>query len=135
MPTSKAKRVTWILLGVIAVVLVGTWAFLNPSHDRNWSPEQNVLANARFNGDVAHLSGVRNFEWKGDTVFAPRWEERDYDLSTVATAWYILAPFSSNWRGPAHSFVSFGFEDGRYLALSVEARREKGEIYGIVTGM
>jgi hypothetical protein len=129
------KRVTLILLGIIAVVLLATWALLNPSHDRNWSPEQNVLANARLNGDTAHLSGVRNFEWKGDTTFAPRWEERDYDLSQVATAWYILAPFSSNWRGPAHSFVSFGFDDGRYLALSVEARREQGEIYGVVTGM
>ncbi|HWA15396.1 MAG TPA: DUF4105 domain-containing protein, partial [Gemmatimonadales bacterium] len=134
MATDK-KRVTWILLGVIAVVLVGTWAFLNPSHDRNWSPEQKVLANARFNGDSVHLSGVRNFEWNGDTTFAPRWEEGDYDLGQVATAWYILAPFSRSWRGPAHSFVSFGFDDGRYLALSVEARREQGEIYGVVSGM
>lgn len=134
MATDK-KRVTWILLGIIAIVLVGTWAFLNPSQDRNWSPEQNVLANARFNGDIVHLSGVRNFEWKGDTTFTPRWDEGDYDLSQVATAWYILAPFSTNWRGPAHSFVTFGFDDGRYLALSVEARREKGEIYGVVTGM
>jgi hypothetical protein len=129
------KRVTLTLLGIIAIVLLAIWAFLNPSQDRNWSPEQDVLAHARFDGDLVHLSGVRNFEWKGGTTFLPRWEERDYDLSTVATAWYILAPFSTNWRGPAHSFVSFGFDDGRYLALSVEARREKGEIYGIVTGM
>jgi hypothetical protein len=129
------KRVTLLLVGLVLVVLVATWAFLNPSHHRTWSPEQNVLAHVRFNGDRAHLSGVRNFEWTGDSTFAPRWEERDYDLSQVTTAWYILAPFSANWRGPAHSFVSFGFDDGRYLALSVEARREQGETYGIVTGM
>lgn len=128
-------KVTLILLGVILAVLVGVWALLTPSHDRNWSSEQNRLTQARFDGDTVHLSGVRNFEWKGDTTFAPRWEERDYRLDQAATAWYILAPFSSNWRGPAHSFVSFGFDDGRYLALSVEARREQGENYGIVTGM
>jgi hypothetical protein len=31
--------------------------------------------------------------------------------------------------------VSFGFDDGRYLAISVEARRETGETYGIVKGL
>lgn len=129
------KRVTFILLGIIAVVLFATWAFLNPSQDRLWSPEQGELAQARFDGDSVHITGLRNFIWQGDTNFSPRWDARDYDLSKVATAWYILVPFSTNWRGPAHSFVSFGFDDGRYLALSVEARREQGEIYGIVTGM
>lgn len=129
------KRVALIILGIILAGLVGVWGFTTPSHDRDWSPEQTTLTRARFDGDRVHLSGVRNFEWKGDTTFAPRWEERDYRLDQVATAWYILAPFSANWRGPAHSFVSFGFDDGRYLALSVEARREKGETYGIVTGM
>lgn len=126
---------TLILLGAGLIVLLGIWAFTTPSLDRDWSPEQYVLPQAQFSGDSVHLSGIRNFEWKGDTTFAERWEERDYRLDQVATAWYILAPFSSNWRGPAHSFVSFGFDDGRYLALSVEARREKGETYGIVTGM
>lgn len=129
------KKLTLILLGIIAVVLIATWAFLAPSQDRNWSEEQFQLAQARFDGDTVHVSGVRNFLWQGDTTFAPMWEERDYRLDQVATAWYILVPFSTNWRGPAHSFVSFGFDDGRYLALSVEARREQGEIYGIVTGM
>lgn len=129
------RRVTFLLLGIIAVVLIATWAFLAPSQDRDWSDEQYQLARARFDGDVVHLSAVRNFIWRGDTTFVPNWEERDYRLDQVATAWYILVPFSKNWRGPAHSFVSFGFDDGRYLAISVEARREKGEIYGIVTGM
>jgi hypothetical protein len=129
------KKLTLILLCIIGVVLFATWAFLRPSQDRRWSGEQAELAQARFDGDSVHITGVRNFTWTGDTTFTPKWEARDYRLDQVATAWYILVPFSTNWRGPAHSFVSFGFDNGRYLSLSVEARREQGEIYGIVTGM
>ncbi len=124
-----------ILLGVVLVGLVITWALLTPSHDRTWSPEQHILPSVSFEGDTVSLTGVRNFAWTGGTEFAPAWEDRTYRLDQVATAWYILAPFSDGWRGPAHAFVSFGFDDGRYLAISVEARRELGESYGIVTGM
>ena len=40
------------------------------------------------------------------------------------------------WMGPAiaHVFVSFGFADGHYLAISIEARKEKGEGYSTVQG-
>jgi hypothetical protein len=47
----------------------------------------------------------------------------------------VLVPFSRKWRGPAHAFVSFGFEDGEYLAISVEARREEDETYGVLKGL
>lgn len=131
----SVKRTMLWLLGAILVGLVATWALLTPSHDRDWSPEQNTLPSALFTDDSVRITGVRNFAWAGGTAFTPGWDERSYRLDQVATAWYVLAPFSSNWRGPAHSFVSFGFDDGRYLAVSVEARREQGESYGILTGM
>ena len=38
-------------------------------------------------------------------------------------------------RGPAHAFVSFGFDDGGYVAISVEARREAGETYSPARGL
>ena len=52
-----------------------------------------------------------------------------------SSAWFVLTTFSKKWRAPAHTFVSFGFADGRYLAISVEARREAEEEYGILAGM
>ncbi len=47
-----------------------------------------------------------------------------HESKPPGTSW---CPFSRRWRGPAHAFVSFGFDDGQYLAISVEARREQGE--------
>ena len=35
----------------------------------------------------------------------------------------------------AHTFMSFGFKDGRYMAISIEARREEGEGFNPLAGL
>lgn len=111
------------------------WTFLRPSHDRRWAVDQSILPFAQFEGERAVIHGVRNFTWTSSTDFRPAWEVRRYNLDDIRTAWYVLVPFSKTWRGPAHAFVSFGFADGEYVAISVEARREEGEGYGVLKGM
>ncbi|MHC5145614.1 MAG: Lnb N-terminal periplasmic domain-containing protein, partial [Planctomycetota bacterium] len=34
----------------------------------------------------------------------------------------------------AHTIISFGFEDGTYVAISIETRKEKGEEYSAIKG-
>jgi hypothetical protein len=109
--------------------------FPKPSHDRRWAVDQSVMPFVHFDGDTVRIQGVRDFRWTSASAFTPAWEDRSYDLRQVASAWYVLVPFSQRWRGPAHAFVTFGFDDGRYLAISVEARREEGETYGPFMGM
>jgi hypothetical protein len=124
------------LAALIPLFLFGLmWSLLTPSHDRHWAVDQSVLPFVEFDGKSAHIRGVRSFRWTSATEFTAAWEDRSYDLRQVATAWYVLVPFSQRWRGPAHAFVSFGFDDGRYLAISVEARREVGETYGVIKGL
>jgi len=38
-------------------------------------------------------------------------------------------------RGPAHTFLSFGFDDGQYLSISVEIRKEIGESFSPWLGL
>ena len=42
----------------------------------------------------------------------------------------------SYWMGPAiaHTLVSFGFADGRYLTFSIEIRKERGESFDGLAG-
>jgi hypothetical protein len=122
---------------IVGLLLAGLakWSFSTPSNDRHWSVDQSVLPIAEFSGDSVLVRGVRNFHWTGVRNFEPAWEDRSYRLDRLATAWYVLVPFSRGWRGPAHAFVSFGFDDGQYVAISVEARRETGEIYGMLAGL
>jgi hypothetical protein len=124
---------------VLAVLLpVGGLLWLRsirPSHERDWAPEQARLATAVFDGPRVTVRNVRNFAYPAAGGVIERWEDRVYDLEALESAWYVIAPFSTDWRGPAHAFVSFGFSDGRHLAVSVEARRERGESYSMLGGM
>ena len=105
-----------------------------PSNVRDWAPEQARLATARFDGDRVTVSNVRSAVYRSATDFDVHWETRAYDLADVDSAWFIVVPFA-DWRGPAHTFVSFGFADGRYLAVSPEVRKQRGEAYSAVRGM
>lgn len=121
------------LLLLLALVLMQVLP--RASHDRRWALEQSVMPFARFEGEWVTIQGVRDFTWIGAGTGQPNWGERRVDLDGIRTAWYVLVPFSKKWRGPAHAFVSFGFADGEYLAVSVEARREEGESYGVLKGL
>jgi hypothetical protein len=130
------SRVPWIL-GIAALALAGllAWLLITPSRDRTWAPDQAKTATAEIAGSVVTIRNVRDFAWRPDSSFTARWEERRYDLRQLDSAWLVVAPFSTRWRGPAHTFVSFGFGDSAYLAISVEARREAGEEYGLAKGL
>jgi hypothetical protein len=136
------RILTWIgrLLAVLLVAAAGAWAIValpqRPSAARSWDGDHARLARADFEGDSAvTLRGVRDFAYTSSTAYTPGFRDRRYDLSAIESVWFILTPFSTTWRGPAHAFVSFGFRDGEHIAVSVEARREVGEEYGLVPGV
>lgn len=127
-----------ILFALLALVLVSlaAWTSLRPSNTRDWTVGQDSLPQAVFTGDAAVIRNLRNFSY--DSTGRPvtvRYEDRSYDLRQLQTVWFIVAPFEKENRGPAHSFLSFGFADSQYVAISVEARRERTENYSIVKGL
>ena len=122
------------LLVVIAAAGFG-WSRIRPREDRAWIPEQAVLPIAEIDGQRVHIRNVRNFAYSGRTAFTPDYDDRTYDLGKLTSVWYVLTPFSRKWRGPAHSFVSFGFADSQFVSISVEARREPGETYDAIKGL
>jgi hypothetical protein len=120
-----------------AIIVVGAIALFlaRPRADRTWVPQHAVMAHADVRGNEAHLHRLRNFSYTAEESFTPAYADRTYDLDKLETVWFIVTPFSRHWRGPAHTFVSFGFADSQYVAISVEARREPGETYGPLTGL
>lgn len=129
----RRTRVALVLLAVLAAV-VAWQATLRPSHARAWAPEQAVLPRVTIRGDTVRIERLRAFRHTSDTTAARRYETQTYDLRQLQRVWYVLSPFNPDWRGPAHSFLSFGFADGRYVAVSVEARREVGEAFSTWEG-
>jgi hypothetical protein len=135
------RRRGWPPTGATSALLAGAalpwlaWSFaLQPSNARSWAPDQARLPQARIAGSQVTIENVRNFTWHGLDAFEPRWERREYDLDGVASLWFAVEPFSG-FPGAAHTFVSFGFDDGRYLAVSVEIRKEAGESFSPWKGL
>lgn len=126
----------FLALAIPVSAAAAFWLFgMRPSNGREWVPEQARLPTAELAGDQVIIRNVRNFEWTADGVAADRWEDRRYDLDRIESVWFVLTPFATDWRGPAHAFLSFGFADSQFVSISVEARREVGETYSILKGM
>lgn len=138
--TPPAPRKTWMrraaLLAAIVIALgyMALALLVHPSNDRDWSADQARTATAVFDGDMVRTSNVRNTFYRTPHDFDVRWEERTYDLRKLESVWFMVEPFS-DWRGPAHTLLSFGFGNGEFVAISVEIRKEKGESYSPVMGL
>ncbi len=130
------KRPILLVVFVLAVGAGVGWTRIQPSNQRTWSVGQDRLPHAVVRGDSVFISELRNFNYdSAGQPIAQRYETRGYDLSQLETVWFVLAPFEPDNRGPAHSFLSFGFADSQFVAVSVEARREAGEEYSVVKGL
>jgi Domain of unknown function (DUF4105) len=116
----------------IFVVLVILFLRVPASNNRDWQPEVSVTPHATVNGELVTIRGVRNFEYRSESDYTPRWEDRTYDLRKLDSV-DIIAVY---WTGKAvaHIMVSFGFQDQDYLAISIETRKAKGESYSTLAG-
>ncbi len=132
MSIARVALIVGSLLGVAGAVWLAT---RRPMTGRAWSADHAVLPSARFEGTQVRLAGVRNFRYGADGTVHPAFEARTYDLDRLENVWFVLVPFSARWRAPAHSFVSFGFGDSQFVGISVEARRETDETYGVLAGL
>ena len=121
-----------MLCAVPFAVVLGWWLSIAPSNDRDWQAEVARLPLARFEGDIVTIENVRDFDYRSETEFTERWETRSYDLSRIRG----VDLFISHWGSPliAHTFVSWDFEDGPPLTISIETRKEVGESYSAVRG-
>jgi hypothetical protein len=120
-----------LAVAILAVTLV--WYLrLKPSNDHEWETEYARAPMAARDGSLVHVSNIRDFRYRGVIDPIPAWYDAVYDIDALTGVDLIC----SYWAGPsiAHVFLSFGFADGRHLAVSVETRRRKGQGYSAIAG-
>ena len=123
----------YIALGILGVAIL-LWFLPQPSNDRVWVANQAVLPSAEFDDNLVHVRNIRNTTYRSTTDYTPAYYDKTFDLDKLTSVWYIVEPFS-NWKGAAHTFLSFGFDDDEYLAISVEIRKEEGEGFSAFKGL
>lgn len=135
----RRRRRAWMAFGAgalgLAVVLSGVRLGASPRTDLAWAADHAVQAHPRIEGTAVEIDSVRDFRHAAGGAFTPAYRTEAFDLAQVRRVWFVLAPFTGAWSGLAHAFVSFELDDGRHLAISVEARREVGEEYSLVGGL
>jgi hypothetical protein len=120
-----------ICLGGFVLVLAW-WFCLKPSNNRDWQPDVAVLATATVNGSQVTIHNVRNFEYRTETDFTPRYYDKTYDLNDLDSVDLICVYCGSD--AIAHVMVSFGFGGRDYVCFSIETRKERGEGYSTTKG-
>jgi len=125
----------WLLGGALLLVLLLWWIRIAPQQERDWADDVAHITQLRQDPaapDRVVLQDVRNFSWRSETDYTPRWETRPYDLRQLRSVDLAV----SYWMGPAiaHTLVSFGFADGEQLVFSFEIRKEKGEAFDALAG-
>jgi hypothetical protein len=125
------RRMAFAAFFVVFAIVVAWWLRIPASNDRDWQTEVSRTPWATVDGDRVTIHDIRDFAYRTETDFTPRWYDRTLDLTKLDAGDLV----ASYWTSPAiaHIFVSFGF-DRDHVAISIETRKERGEPYSPLAG-
>ncbi len=89
---------------------------------------------AEIDGGRVAIKNIRSFTYDATGAESlTDYYNDDYEIDRLTGVWYGLSRFYG--FALAHTFLSFEFDDGRYLVVSIEARQETGESYHPLDGL
>jgi len=132
----NAKRRWKFLLffaGSFVIVLVW-WSLIPASNNRDWATEMSVLPRTTFSNNFIKIYNIRNNDYQTADEFTQRYYNKTFDLNKLKKTYFIVSYWGTIQK-IAHTLLSFEFENGDCLAISIELRREKGEKYEPFKGL
>ena len=118
-----------LLIAFITIAVVCTIISLKtPRLDRNWEDDSKLLPSITISTSTVSVNNIRDWRYEKDKVVSSRYYNDTFDLKKIDKAYLLFNPFGA-WEGVGHSFLVFTFTDGKSISVSIEARREKGEVY------
>ncbi len=127
-PHRLGRRIHLAACGAVVV-----WFLLTPaSNERAWQPDVAVLPWAEVAGDRVTIHNIRHCDYRSETDYTVRHYDRTVDLGQLRSVDFMVV----YWGSPsiAHTMMSFGFEDGAQVCISIETRKEVGEGYSAIKG-
>jgi hypothetical protein len=106
---------------------------LQPSNDRDWSPDVALLPYAEITDHKVKVHNIRHCVYRADNEYVVKHYDKTFDLDKITEVDFIVVPFKAT-PSLAHTLLSFGFDHQNFVSVSVEARLEKGEKYSAVLG-
>jgi len=109
--------------------------FRRASNTAVWQTQYTQLPAIELDDDQIIVQNVRDFRYNSDaSIASENFKQETYYLSKMQKVWYGISHFGPH--GLAHVFLSFEFEDGKYLVVSIEARlKKKHKRYNALRGL
>lgn len=104
-----------------------------PSNDLDWEVWHEVMPYGEIEGDTVRIYNIRNFSWKSAQEADVSYFNETFNLSSMDRV-YFLVEHWTKWDAMAHTMFSFEYGEGKYIVVSVESRKEKGEKYSATLG-
>ena len=124
---STNKMFIWevILFTVLASFIA--WFFYRnfskPSHNREWIRVHKKLPSFEYNIEGKVIArNIRSARYRTESDYDVSYKDGVFDINNLSRVWFIIEPYSF---GQAHTFLSFEFDDERYLGVSVEVRKTR----------
>lgn len=132
---SKNRKYAICLTFSLLAIIYIWWILIPPSNDRNWVPSAQILTTADFSESTDHVTirNVRNFEYRSLEDYDAKYYDEVIDLDQITGVDFIVSYWGN--ASIAHTFLSFNFNDGYPLAVSIEIRSEVGETYHPIAGL
>ncbi len=129
-PPMPVTGAIWSTLAGIVMIAI-LWSWKTPSAVRDWQPAHARNPVVSYDGGQVTIENFRNFTYRSMEDFDVNWETRTYSLNEIQSLDIFIEPFSE-FRGISHFFLSFGFANGEHVAVSVAARIEQDENFGLL---
>ena len=145
MNRKHSKQYLWLIIAGICAVFVSNAGCrnlnvnslgdrLSPSNERDWKPEVATIPFAEVNEPQYTIRNIRNCNYLTEDDYVVDYYDRQILLDQIQSVDFIVVPFDQTPK-LAHTMLSFGLDDGTYLAVSVEVRKERGEKFNPVLGL
>lgn len=123
----------WILVAFFALYRLVTFLLKKPTGIGEWSPDQALLSWVDVSEKSITIHNIRNCVYRTEKDYDVHYYDKTFSLEDIRGVDFIVEPFMK-LKGVAHTFVSFLFSDGSYVAVSVEIRKRKGEHFSATKG-
>ncbi len=127
----------WCILAVLELAVIGWFISLSAEHqfrDTLWQSPWGRTPRVTFANSLAEVWDIRDFTYRTPEDFDVHYINDTYDVNQIQSVDVAV----SHWDGLqkiAHTMLSFGFADGRYIALSMETRLPIGMEQGFLPGL
>ncbi len=131
----KRKRfIASVIAAFLLLIVIAWWFTITPTNNADWQISWAKMPAIEVNNHILSIHNIRDFNYRSENDYDIKYISGDYDLNKLDKVMLILSYWDGN-TAVAHTILDFGFNDGRWLAISSETRLKNGQQQTAIGGL